>query len=190
MTKFVHPTDKTRIIFGDGATAIKIEKENDKENKKGFRILRTDIVTYATDPQNVHYPTEIQKNATEDQRLRMNLRGGEVYRAGVGLSESFIRKYLEENNIDLEEIDYVIPHQANGSMLESLDEVLALGKNKYGESKLLSNIETTGNTAASSIPLCLFDFQQQGKFKNGDRILMCSFAAGYALGIVEVEVVS
>jgi len=60
-------------------------------------------------------------------------------------------------------------------------------KNKYGEEKMLINIENVGNTGASSAPLCLFDFKEKGMFKNGDKILMCSFGAGYTIGIVEVE---
>lgn len=187
MTVLVDKYDKSRIVFGDGATALMMRKE--EEGMKGFRILGTDKVTYPQPLENVRFPTPIALNAKESEKSRMNLRGGDVYRDGVGYSANFINQYLEENNINLEEIDYVIPHQANGSMLKSLAERLGIDKNKYGQDKMLSNIENTGNTAASSIPLCLFDFQQQGKFKDGDRILMCSFGAGYTLGIVEVEVV-
>lgn len=187
MTRLVNKYDKSRIVFGDGATALMLKKE--ERGMKGFRILNTATVTYPQNPKHVRYPTELSLDAQENEMLRMNLRGGEVYRAGVGYSADFIEYYLKENNISIENIDYIIPHQANGSMLKSLAERLQLQKNKYDQDKILSNIENTGNTAASSIPLCLFDFFKEGKFKNGDRILMCSFGAGYTLGIVDVEFV-
>lgn len=186
MTRLVNKYDKSRIVFGDGATALSLRKE--KSGMKGFRILNTSTITYPQNPKHVRYPTELSLDAEENEMLRMNLRGGEVYRAGVGYSADFINQYLHENNINIKKIDYIIPHQANGSMLKSLAEKMQLGKNKYGQDKILSNIENTGNTAASSIPLCLFDFYKEGKFKNKDRILMCSFGAGYTLGIVDVEV--
>lgn len=185
MTRLVNKYDKSRIVFGDGATALMLKKE--QKGMKGFRVLNTSIITYPQNPKHVRYPTELSLDADEKEMLRMNLRGGEVYRAGVGYSADFIEKYLQENNINIKDIDYIIPHQANGSMLKSLGERLQLEKNKYSEDKILSNIENTGNTAASSIPLCLYDFWKEGKFKNGDRILMCSFGAGYTLGIVDVK---
>jgi 3-oxoacyl-[acyl-carrier-protein] synthase III len=80
----------------------------------------------------------------------------------------------------------VIPHQSNERMLKKLEEKLKLGKNKHGKDKIMSNIENVGNTVASSTPLCLFDYWQQGIIKNGDKILMLSFGAGYTLGIVEL----
>lgn len=188
MTRLVNRYDKSRILFGDGATALIIEKE--KNGSKGFRIIRTETVTHAVDPKHVRYPTELSLDAESDEMNRMNLRGGEVYKAGVRYVAEFVQEYLKKNKISLDEIDYVIPHQSNKSMLDSTNEAMRLGKNKYGHEKMLVNIENTGNTAASSIPLCLYDFAEKGQFKNGDRILMCSFGAGYTLGIVDVKVVS
>jgi 3-oxoacyl-[acyl-carrier-protein] synthase-3 len=186
MTQLVYKYDSSRILFGDGATAALIEVETPEST--GFRIIDTDIATYAQIPKDVYYPTELALDIEDEKtRNRMNLNAKRVYDAGVGYSASFIEKYLNRNGLRLEEFDYVIPHQANGSMLSSLKERLNLGSNKYGLKKLLSNIKTNGNTAASSIPLCLFDFEESKQFKNGDRILMCSFGAGYTLGIVDVE---
>ncbi len=185
MTRLVDKKDKSRVLWGDAATASLIERE--KEGSKGFRILKTDTVTYAVDTRNIRYPTELSLDSTPEEKNKMNLKGGEVYKSGVEYSAEFIKKYLKENNIDIKDIDYVIPHQSNKSMLDSLNEVLNLGKNKYGEEKMLINIENVGNTGASSAPLCLFDFKEKGMFKNGDKILMCSFGAGYTIGIVEVE---
>lgn len=186
MTQLVHKYDSSRILFGDGATAALLEV--DTPESKGFRIINTDIITYAQMPKDVHYPTELALDVEDEKtRNRINLKTKKVYKAGVEYSASFIEDYLNRNNLKLEEFDYIIPHQANGSMLSSLEERLKFGLNKYGLKKLLSNIKTNGNTAASSIPLCLFDFEQLAYFKDEDRILMCSFGAGYTLGIVDVE---
>ena len=186
MTQLVYKYDSSRMLFGDGATAAFLEIETSEST--GFRITDTDTVTYAQMPKEVYYPTELAIDLEDEKtRNRMNLQGEKVYKAGVGYSATFIEEYLHRNNLQLEDFDYVIPHQANGSMLSSLEERLSLGFNKYGLKKLLSNIKTNGNTAASSIPLCLFDFEESKQFKNGDRILMCSFGAGYTLGIVDVE---
>lgn len=186
MTSLVHKYDKSRILFGDGATASYLQIENPRST--GFRINATDIATFAQMPKDVHYPTNIAIDVEDEKRRnRMNLNGGKVYKAGIEYSAIFIENYLRTNGISLEEFDYIIPHQSNGSMLSALESRLNLGVNKYGKSKMISNIRHTGNTAASSIPLCLFDFAASDHFKHGDRILMCSFGAGYTLGLVDVE---
>jgi len=186
MTKMVDKYDKSRILFGDGATGALLEIE--KPESTGFRILGTDSKTDAQKLEDVYYANKLAIGIEDENiRNRMNLNGEEVYKAGIEHSVTFIKEYLERNSFSLEDFDYVIPHQANGAMLTGIDKQLNLGENKYGKKKLLSNIEYTGNTAASSVPLCLFDHKESGHFKNGDRILMCSFAAGFTLGIVDVE---
>lgn len=205
MSKFLKPDSRERILFGDGATAALVKRET--VGDKGFRIIRTQVGGDATDIDRVKIPTAIapevvpQDTDTEEERLvkaaaieTFHLDAGDVYRSGVDYQVDFIQKYLKKNNLNLDDFDYIVPHQANGNMLDSLGERLAaesgLGPNKYGEDKILRNLESVGNTAASSIPLALHHFEQAKKFKNGDRILAISFGAGYTLGIVDFQYVA
>ncbi len=186
-----HDAD-TRILFGDAATASVIKHE--QEGMTGFKILRTSISTIAKDTEkskdtdDVSMPTELSLKAKGKDINSMVMNGKKVYVHGREYTSNFFLEYCKKYNISPDEIDYFIPHQSNQKMLDSMNEnFLKLGKNKYGEEKMLSNIEMVGNTVASSTPLCLFDFWKKGHFKNGDRVLLCSFGAGYTLGIVDLE---
>ncbi len=189
-----HDAD-TRILFGDAATASMLQREN-KENMKGFRLLRSSIGTIAKsterskDTEDVAMPTELSLAYEGGDINTMVMNGKRVYIHGREYTSNFFHAYCEVYNINPDDIDYFIPHQSNQKMLDSMNsQFLKLGKNKYGEEKMLSNIENVGNTVASSTPLCLFDFWKRGQFKNGDRIILCSFGAGYTLGIVDLEAV-
>jgi 3-oxoacyl-[acyl-carrier-protein] synthase III len=199
VTRILHRHDSdTRVLFGDASTATMIERET--EENKGFRILRSSIATIAKDrtkpgsdkskkdTEDVAMRTELSKDYVEGDENTMKMKGAKVYINGREYTSNFFHAYCEAYGIDPDEIDYFIPHQSNKRMIDSMnEEFLHLGKNKYGEEKMLSNIENVGNTVASSTPLCLFDFQKEGKFKDGDRIVLCSFGAGYTLGIVDLE---
>lgn len=198
MSKVLKPESGERILFGDGATAAKLKME--KEGDRGFRINKIVKWSPPVDPKTLRIPTSIapellvteqdSQETIEDKLARrdaFDIDGPKVYEIGIEYASSFVRNYLEENGLTLEDFDYVVPHQANGRMLDVLEDQFQFGFNKHGKQKMLRNIQTVGNTASSSIPLVLYDFKEAGTFQNGDRILTFSFGAGFTLGIADFE---
>ena len=84
---------------------------------------------------------------------------------------------MHRNNLTIDDINYVVPHQANLRIIEAIAERINIPAEK-----LLINIEHYGNTSAASIPLCLAEFEH--KFKKGDKFILTAFGAGFSWGAV------
>ena len=82
---------------------------------------------------------------------------------------------LEKNNMTAEDIDWVIPHQANLRIIDAVGESLGIPKDK-----IKVNIHRYGNTTAATLPLVLWDYQND--FKPGDKIMLTAFGAGFTWG--------
>jgi 3-oxoacyl-[acyl-carrier-protein] synthase-3 len=88
-----------------------------------------------------------------------------------------VRKLLASKDIALEDIDLVIPHQANIRILKKLIDRL-----QVPQSKVFMNVSKYGNTSAASIPIALDEAYQEGRMKQGDLVLFCSFGGGFTWG--------
>lgn len=87
---------------------------------------------------------------------------------------------IERNHLSKEEIDWVIPHQANQRIIAAVTQRLGIPPEK-----VMVNIERYGNTSAGTLPLCLWDFEN--KFKKGDNLIFTAFEAGFAWGAIYVK---
>jgi 3-oxoacyl-[acyl-carrier-protein] synthase-3 len=86
---------------------------------------------------------------------------------------------MKRNNLTVDDVDYLIPHQANLRIIEAVSE-----RAQFPKEKVLVNIEHYGNTSGASIPLCLDEYK--GKLKKGDRLLLTAFGAGFTWGSMYV----
>ncbi|MCX6278619.1 MAG: ketoacyl-ACP synthase III [Bacteroidetes bacterium] len=190
-SKHIHPKDlANRTIFGDGAAATIIEKQS-REQIYEF-ILGTD----GAGKNNLIVPngcfrSEYDENAIEitnnagdiytDNHLYMN--GPEIFNFTIEAVPSVVNDCLLKNNLTLEEIDYVIFHQANSYMIEYLRKKIKIPKEKF-----YSNMLLTGNTVSATIPIALDDCLNHNIVKLGDKVLLCGFGVGYSWGAVIIEV--
>lgn len=101
--------------------------------------------------------------------------GRTVYKHAVRDMLSSTLSVMKRNNLSVEDVDWLVPHQANLRIIEAV-----AGRTKIAEEKVLVNIQHYGNTSAASIPLCLDEFK--GRLKKGDKILMTAFGAGFTWG--------
>lgn len=101
--------------------------------------------------------------------------GSFVFKKAVESMSNVSREVLEANNLKIEDIDWVVPHQANLRIIKSVSETLNIGFDK-----VKVNIEKYGNTTSATIPLCLWDFADD--FKMGQNILITTFGAGFSWG--------
>ncbi len=190
-TKHINELDfANRSIFGDAATAIIVE-ESSEEQIHEF-ILGSD----GTGANNLIIPNGGMRNKcipnaqlVEDEAgnkrtandLFMN--GPEIFNFTIASVPSVIQNALEKNNTSIEQIDYVIFHQANKFMLDYLRKKIKIPKEKF-----YNNLLNTGNTVSSTIPIALKDCMDNGILKNGDKVLLCGFGVGYSWGATVITI--
>ena len=89
---------------------------------------------------------------------------------------------MQRNNLNGDQIDWLVPHQANLRIIDACRERMGLDP-----SKVMINIDRYGNTTAATIPLCLSEWWRCGKIKKGQRLVLASFGAGWTWGAVLVR---
>lgn len=176
MSSIVNYKDRnTCVLFGDGAGAVLLEPAKDgyglKDNifmtdgnggevlsvPAGGSLLPASLDTIA---QNLHY---VQQD------------GRTVFKNAIKGMTGACTQLLEKNNMTAEDIDWVIPHQANLRIIDAVGESLDIPKDK-----IKVNIHRYGNTTAATLPLVLWDYQND--FKPGDKIMLTAFGAGFTWG--------
>ena len=167
----------TAVIFGDGAGAVVISATDDDRG-----ILSTHMHSegkYAKElwlespASNAGYPRISSKDLDEGkQYLKMN--GKEVFRHAVTRFPEVINEALEANNLTSENIDLLIPHQANLRITQMVQKKLGLSNNQ-----VYSNIQKYGNTTAATIPIALAEVVNEGKISEGDIVVFAAFGSGF-----------
>ena len=167
----------TAIIFGDGAGAAIISA-----TEKNRGILSTHMhsegkylkeLWLEAPASNVGYPRITGKQLDEGkQYLKMN--GKEVFRHAVTRFPEVINEALEANSLTTENIDLLIPHQANLRITQMVQKKLGLS-----DDQVFSNIHKYGNTTAATIPIALAEAFNEGRIKEGDLLVLAAFGAGF-----------
>ncbi|HVD98341.1 MAG TPA: ketoacyl-ACP synthase III [Cytophagaceae bacterium] len=188
-TKFIHKKDKgNRTIFGDGAAATIVEKTS-AEHIKEF-VLGTDgsgfqnLIVSNGALRNKYNALAPEINEEGNIRTENNLfmNGPEIFNFTIGAVPILVNEVLAKNGLTMEQIDYVIFHQANKYMLSYLRK-----KIKIPEEKFYMNMLKTGNTVSSTIPIALKDCTDEQRIKKGDKVLLVGFGVGYSWGATVVE---
>lgn len=190
-SKHIHPKDKSNLsIFGDAATAT-ILSRSVQEHIFNFElgtdgsgmnnlIVKNGGLRSRFDPSLVDH-FDNSGAILNSNYLYMN--GPEIFNFTIENIPGLIEKTLISNNTTIEEIDYFIFHQANKFMLDYLRK-----KTKISENKFHNNMENTGNTVSSTIPIALKDCLDNGILKYGDKVLLAGFGVGYSWGAVIITI--
>lgn len=192
-SKFIHPMDKSvRTIFGDGAAAVLV-KGYEGEEKIGQFVLGTDgsgAENLIVPAGAMRYPktqdTEIEyQDESGNTRTKSNLymNGPEIFNFTIDVVPNLVNDILQKNNISLEDIDLFVFHQANKYILNYLRT-----KTKIPKDKFYINLEYTGNTVSSSIPIALKSALAEGKIKDGGSIMVVGFGVGYSWGGTVIKI--
>ena len=176
MSSIVDYTDRsTSILFGDGAGAVLIEPS---KNEFGWEdeFLRSDGVGaewLKIKAGGSLYPTS--KETFEKKWHYITQDGKTVFKSAVSEMANATEQIIIRNKLDPNDIKYLLPHQANKRIIDATAEKINLDKNK-----VLMNIEEYGNTTAATIPLLMYDYENN--FKKGDKIILAAFGAGLTWG--------
>ena len=196
-TKFLNRRDRSvRTLFGDGAAAtlIKPIKSESTAELIGPFILGTDgggahnlivkaggLRCPATNETAIEQQDE-GGNWRADQNLYMN--GGELFNFTLKTVPGATEELLSKAGVTIDEVNLIIPHQANKFMLERLR-----AKMKIPAEKFFIDMENVGNTVSSTIPIALEAVLGKGQVKSGDRVALLGFGVGYSWGAVMIRIV-
>ena len=178
LSRIVDWTDrKTCVLFGDGAGAVVLEKSDQVaplhchgSDGSAAKVL------YARGPASP--PASV----LESEGYYIVMDGREVFRFAVRAMEDSIRQSVAAAGISMEDITYVLPHQANKRIIAAVGKALTMPPEK-----MLVNVENYGNTSSASIPLALCEAWEEGRLNDGDIIVMVAFGGGLAWGASVVE---
>lgn len=178
MSSIVDYEDRnTCILFGDGAGAVLLERT---ETEYGIykSILRTDgsgTASLLVPAGGSARPASFTSMVHRQHFLKQD--GAYVFKKAVAAMSNACFEALEANEMSKDEIDWVIPHQANLRIINAVSSALEIPMEK-----VKVNIEKYGNTTSATIPLCLWDFAAD--FKTGQNVLVTTFGAGFSWGAV------
>lgn len=181
LSKIVDWTDRnTCILFGDGAGAAVIEVGS----KKG--IISVNSSSEGKKFELLTCPTVDVKNTftkgNENFKGTIDMDGKEIFRFAVSIIESSIDRILKENNYTLEDIKYVVCHQANYRIIDFVVKRLKADKDKF-----YMNLDRYGNTSAASIAIALDEMNKKNLLKAGDKIILVGFGGGLTYGASLIE---
>lgn len=154
---------KTSILFGDGAGAVVVEPSEGSAPLGPFRLLSD-----GARPELLYVP--------DDSRL-IHMEGREVYRAAVDAMARSVTDLLAAVGMGPSDVDLLVAHQANQRILDAV--VARVG---LDASRAYSNIARYGNTSSASIPIALFEARLEGRLREGDRVVLTAFGAGFTWG--------
>jgi 3-oxoacyl-[acyl-carrier-protein] synthase-3 len=181
MSSIIDYEDRTTcIIFGDGGGAVLFEP-----NTEGLGVqdeyLRTDGIGrphLKIDAGGSLLPASVETVAKKQHYVFQD--GKTVFKFAVSNMADVCEKVMKKNDLTGEDIDWLVPHQANKRIIDA-----AAKRMNLPEEKVMMNIHKYGNTTAATLPLCLWDYEKQ--LKKGDNLIFAAFGGGFTWGAVYVK---
>jgi 3-oxoacyl-[acyl-carrier-protein] synthase-3 len=177
LSRIVDWSDRsTCVLFGDGSGAVLMGPEEDP--KRG--VLSTHLFTDGSLTDSLLQPAggsrePITPAAIAEKRHFVKMNGREVYKHAVKNMTHASKLALEANGLTVDDVTWVMAHQANLRILEGVAERVGLPLQRF-----FLNVERFGNTSSASVPTALDEAVEQGKIKQGDLLLMTALGGGLA----------
>ncbi|WKB82014.1 beta-ketoacyl-ACP synthase III [Cellulophaga lytica] len=176
------------VIFGDGAGAAVLSRAEDNETG----ILSTHLHSEGQHAEELsliapgmgkRWVTDIIEEADpNDESYFPYMNGQFVFKNAVVRFSEVIMEGLQANNLEVSDIDMLVPHQANLRISQFIQK-----KFKLNDDQVFNNIMNYGNTTAASIPIALTEAWEQGKVKKGDLVILAAFGSGFTWGSVVIK---
>ncbi len=175
MTSYMNYDDRTTsILFGDGGGGVLLEPSEKfgvidailKGDGVGSQMLKIDAGG-SLNPMNQERLDNKENFVTQD--------GKQVFKRAVTGMSTTVEEVLNRNNLEPNEINWIVPHQANERIINSVARQLS-----FPMDRVMLNIDKYGNTSAGTIPLCLWEYESQ--LNKGDNIILTAFGGGFTWG--------
>jgi len=181
LSRWVDWSDRgTCILFGDGAGAVVVTATDpDKDCLIGFQMGSDGNGRCSLGLPTINKPVNLGggKEGANGAYGVLGMNGNDVFRFATGKVPAVLSELLQKHNVEPEEVDWLLLHQANRRIMDSAAKKLMLP-----QEKILCNLDEYGNTSAGSIPLALDEAVRSGKVKEGDLIASMGFGAGLSWG--------
>jgi 3-oxoacyl-[acyl-carrier-protein] synthase-3 len=173
-SRIIDWTDRgTCVLFGDGAGAVVLEASEEPG------ILSTHLHADGRYEHLLNVPYGISQgfDKTKNGEAYLYMKGNEVFKMAVKTLGRIVDETLEANNFTKNDIDWIVPHQANNRILEATARKL-----KMPMDRVVVTVDTHGNTSAASVPLALDTAVRDGRINRGETIIMEAFGGGFTWG--------
>ncbi|EHR1328670.1 MAG: beta-ketoacyl-ACP synthase III [Clostridium perfringens] len=169
------------VLFGDGAGATVLTSTEEDCGIKCVNVKsdgsKGDSLVIQGLPLNSPF-----KDGREVSENYINMNGREIFKFATKAMEESIVEILEKENIKIEDIDAIIPHQANLRIIDYVVKRLGIPREKF-----ITNLQNYGNTSGASIPIALCESINEGNLKKGDNIIMVGFGGGLTWGAALIK---
>jgi 3-oxoacyl-[acyl-carrier-protein] synthase-3 len=171
------------VLFGDGAGAAIIGVSDDPSHQILSAHLHADgtdaEILWTENPSSANFPDRQRPEDYADGSVYPTMQGRKVFKYAVTRMPQAVMEGMVHNGLTLDDVDMVIPHQANLRINHYVAKMMGLPPEK-----MHNNIQKYGNTTAASIPLCMREAVELGKIKPGDMVCIVAFGAGLTWGSV------
>lgn len=171
----------TAVLFGDGAGAVVLEASDDV-GSAAPGVLSVDIGANGDFGEQLTVPGSGLEVHPPDKMVAITMDGREVFRQAVVVMGEIAAKVTEAAGLELNEIDLLIPHQANSRIIDATARRLDLDPRR-----VFVNIHAYGNTSSASIPIALTEALEQGRIEPGAHIVFVAFGGGFSWGALAVR---
>ncbi len=181
MSSILDYQDRTTcIIFGDGAGAALLEP-----NEEGLGVIDFMLHSDGSGREYLVQPAggSLNPASIETVEKRMHYvkqEGKQVFKFAVTNMAEVSASIMERNKLTADDVDWLVPHQANLRIIDATADRMGLPKEK-----VMINIQKYGNTTAGTLPLCLWDYEKQ--LKKGDTLILSAFGGGFTWGAVYLK---
>ena len=175
MSSIIDYSDRTTcVIFGDGCGAVLLEASEE------YGVIDSVLKGDGAGRHYLHMKAGGSLKPTSEETIAngehyVYQEGRTVFKHAVKGMSSTVTQVMERNNLTVDDIDWVVPHQANMRIISSVADML-----DFPMEKVMQNISHYGNTTAGTLPLCLWDYES--KLKKGDKLILTAFGGGFTWG--------
>ena len=184
LTRVLNWKDRaTCVLFGDGAGAAVVSALGDSgRGDSGRGILSTHLYADGSQANALHIPAggsacPASRVSVEEGLHYVHMAGQDVFKYAVRALSSASMTALEANGFTREDVQWVVPHQANMRILDAVSKRVGIGLDRF-----VLNLAKYGNTSSASIPIALDEARRAGTIRDGDHVLMCALGGGLAWG--------
>lgn len=181
MSSIIDYSDRTTcVLFGDGAAAVMLEPTTEQNGLMDF-LLHSD----GTGEDHLIMRGGGSKNPASHETIdkhwhSIKQEGQSVFKFAVTKMADTAAEIMEKNNLTGDDINWLVPHQANKRIIDA-----TANRMNIGSDKVMLNIQNYGNTTAATIPLCLWDYESQ--LKKGDNLILAAFGGGFTWGSAYIK---
>lgn len=178
LTRHVDWSDRsTCVLFGDGAGAVVLRRSSGDSG-----VLASYLASDGRGADLLKIPAGGSANPGSESTVSegqhfIKMQGHEIFKFAVRAIPDAVKKALEMSGLSIDDVSYIVPHQANRRIIDAAAERLGIDSNR-----MVSNIERYGNTSTASIPIALHELEGQGKLNEGDILVFVGFGAGLTWG--------